>query len=94
MSVRFCRLSLINPPDVTSLLNISTAFPIAYYSPLLLLTMPGSRNDDPRWDAGAVLDVVLFCLSQQNKRYKGSGINLLSQVCGDYLFSVLLGHRL
>ena len=72
------------PPSVASLLNISTAFLIAYYSPLLLLTIPGSRNDDPRWDAGAILDVVLFCLSQQNKRHKGSGINLLSQVRSDH----------
>ena len=78
-------------PDVTLLLNTSTAFPIAYYSPLLLLTIPGSRNDDPRWDAGAILDVVLFCLSQKNKRYKGSGINLLSQVRGNNPFLYLLG---
>ena len=71
-------------PKVASLLNILTAFPIAYYSPLLLLTIPGSRNDDPRWDASAILDVVLFCLSQQNKRHKGCGINLLSQVRSVY----------
>lgn len=57
-----------------------TAFSVAYYSPLLLLTIPGSRNGDPRWDAGAILDIVLFCLSQQNKQNKGSGVKLLSQV--------------
>ena len=68
------------PPNVTSMLNVL----IAYYSPLLLLTIPGSRNDDPRWDAGAILDVVLFCLSRQNKRHKGSGINLLTQVRSDH----------
>lgn len=51
-----------------------------YYSPLLLLTIPGSRHDDPRWDAGAILDVALYCLSQQDKQHKGSGIRLLSQL--------------
>ena len=88
MSKRF-HLSLFHPPDMTSLFNPSTASPLAYYSPLLLLTIPGTRNDDPRWDAGTILDVVLFCLSQQNKRRKGSGINLLSQVRGNNLFLFL-----
>ena len=37
---------------------------------------------------------MLFCLSQQNKRYKGSGISLLSQVRGNYPFFLLLGDRL
>lgn len=68
-----------------------TAFYIAYYSPLLLLTIPGSHNDDPRWDAGAILDVALFSLSQDDKQYRGCGINLLSQVGGDHPFFLLRG---
>lgn len=83
---RECAISSFSRPypDVSPLLNTLTAFSKACHSPLLLLTIPGSRNDDPRWDAGAILDVVLFCLSQQNKQHKGCGINLLSQVHGIY----------
>ena len=78
-----CGLVFLPPiPEATYLLNTSTAFSIANHSPLLLLTIPGSRNDDPRWDAGAILDIVFFCLSQQSTRHKGSGIKLLSQVRG------------
>lgn len=79
--------------DVTSLLNTSMASSTAYYSPLLLLTIPGSRNDDPRWDAGSILDVVLLSLSQQNKQHKGSGIRLLSQVRGNRPISLSLNNR-
>lgn len=80
---RECEVFALAHLDVTSQLSASTAFSIAYHSPLLLLTIPGSRNDDPRWDAGSILDVVLFSLSQQNKQRKGSGIKLFSQVCGN-----------
>ena len=51
-----------------------------------MLTIPGSHNDDPRWDAGAVLDVALFSLSQNDSQYRSCGINLLSQVSGNYPF--------
>lgn len=78
---------------MTSLLNIWTAFSVAYHSPLLLLTIPGSRNDDPRWDAGAILDIVLHCLSQQNKQNKGCGVKLLSQVRGNHPASHFLRIR-
>lgn len=78
-------------PDVTFLLASSTAFPIAYHSPLLLLTIPGTGDDGPRWDAGAIVDVVLFCLPQRNKQHKAIGVRLLSQVRGNHSILLSLG---
>lgn len=37
---------------------------------------------------------MFFCFAQQNKQYKGNGINLLSQVCGNCPFFLPPGDRL